>query len=637
MISELRLTQLGRVGELAISPDGGWLAVSVARLDADDAGYVNDLWRVPLDGSPPSKITSGAFNDRSPRFDGDRLFFLSNRPIGAGEAEKHSQVWAFGPHAGDPTRITDEPLGVGAFEVAAGTLAMIAPVLLGVPHAQQREHAETIGKHGPSAMRYTSAPVRHWDHWLPEAAPHLVVLREGERRDLTPDYDRELRPETELKLDPEGRRALVVAHETHADDRIRNSWLRVFDLNTGEHEDFGRGGRTWYGSALFFDGGIVATRSERSEKHVHTHELIVFEGGETRVLAPDWDRRPVPQAMLDASRCLVSFDDHGEVRAATIDLKTGTHEALEEKGSHGGLQPAPEGFVGIGHSIAQPPRPFRVVRGERRWLAELSRISDVEQSAFVEERFGVESTDGVSIDTRLIKPRGEGPFPTVLWIHGGPISHFGDQWHWRWNPLVLLRAGYAIALPNARGSTGYGYDFIDGIWGNVWGEQCYADLMAVTDVLEQRDDVDARRIAAMGGSFGGYMVNWIGGMTDRFAALVSHAGLFDLRAFYGATDAGPYFGLHNASTPWSGEIDRCSPHVNVSKWKTPTLVLHGEKDYRVPVGEALSLFEALQAHGVDSELVIYPDENHWILKPRNIRHWYGTVISFLDRHLPAAG
>ena len=110
-------------------------------------------------------------------------------------------------------------------------------------------------------------------------------------------------------------------------------------------------------------------------------------------------------------------------------------------------------------------------------------------------------------------------------------------------------------------------------------------------------------------------------------------GLFDLRAFYGATDAAPYFGLHNASTPWSGDIDRCSPHVNVSKWKTPTLILHGEKDYRVPVGEALALFEALQAHGVDSELVVYPDENHWILRPRNIRHWYGTVIDFLDRRL----
>lgn len=633
MISELRLTQLGRVGELALSPDGTWLAVSVARLDADDAAYVNDLWRVPLDGGAASRITSGPFNDRSPCFDGERLFFLSNRPAMGGEPEKRSQVWAFGPHMGDPVRITDEPLGVGAFEASGGTLAMIAPVLLGVPPTEQRERAETVGKHGPSALRYVAAPVRHWDHWLPEAAPHLIVMREGERRDLTPDYDRELRPETELKLDAAGRRALVVVHETHPDDRIRSSWLRLFDLETGGHEDLGHGGRTWYGSALFFEGGIVATRSERSEQHVHTHQLVRFDGTAEVVVAKDWDRRPVPNAMADDGRCLVTFDDHGEVRVATVDLKTGAHGVLEEKGSHGGLRPAPEGFVGIGHSIAQPPRPFRVVGGERRWLAELSRISDVEQSAFVEERFGVESTDGVSIDTRLIKPRGEGPFPTVLWIHGGPISHFGDQWHWRWNPLVLLRAGYAIALPNARGSTGYGYDFIDGIWGNVWGEQCYADLMAVTDVLEQRDDVDAKRIAAMGGSFGGYMVNWIGGMSDRYAALVSHAGLFDLRAFYGATDAAPYFGLHNASTPWSGEIDRCSPHVNVSKWKTPTLIIHGEKDYRVPVGEALALFEALQAHGVDSELLVYPDENHWILKPRNIRHWYGSVIDFLKRHM----
>ena len=633
MISALRLTQLGRVGELAISPDGTWLAVSVARLDADDAAYVNDLWRVPLDGGAPTAITSGPFNDRSPRFDGERLFFLSNRPAQGGEAETRSQVWAFGAHVGDPERITDEPLGVGAFDVSAGTLALIAPRMHGVPEAEQRDRAEKIGKHGPSALRYTDTPVRFWDHWLPEAAPHLIVVRHGVREDLTPDYDRELRPETELRLDDAGRRVLVLVHEQHPEDRISGSWYRVFDLETGERTDLGRGGRTWYGSGLFCAEGLVAYRSERSEAHVHTHELVVLTPAGSRRVAADWDRRPVPQTMLDATRCLVCFDDHGEVRSAVVDLKTGERDELSVAGSHVGMHPAPEGYVGIGHAIGQPPRCFRVVDGERRWLAELSGITDTEQSAFVEERFGVESTDGASIDTRLIKPRGAGPFPTVMWIHGGPISHFGDQWHWRWNPLVLLRAGYAIALPNARGSTGYGYEFIDGIWGNVWGEQCYADLMAVADVLEARDDVDAKRIAAMGGSFGGYMVNWIGGMTDRFAALVSHAGLFDLRAFYGATDAAAYFGLHNASTPWSGNIDKCSPHVNVSKWKTPTLIIHGEKDYRVPVGEALSLFEALRAHGVDSELVVYPDENHWILKPRNIRHWYDAVIDFLNRQL----
>lgn len=638
MISALRLTQLGRVAELAVSTDKTWLAVSVARLDSKDAAYVHDLWRVPLNGDEPTPITSGPFNDRRPRFDGERLYFLSNRPAEGGEPEKRSQVWMFGAHCGDPTRVTDEPLGVSSFEVAAGTLAMISRVRLGVAHAEQRELDEKRSKHGPSALHYTRIPVRFWDHWEPESAPHLVVVRDGVRRDLTPDYDAELRPESDLKIDASGQRVLVTGHDIHPDDRIRSSWLQVFDTESGALEEFGRSERAWYGAALFFEGGIVATRSERSQAHVHTHELVVFGDDGMRVVATDWDRRPIPNAMVDATRCLVTFDEHGEVRAATVDLRTGKREEHALDGSHASLRALDDGgFVGIGHSLAQPPRVYVVSSDEkpsdsrRCWLPELSRMSSAEQTTLVEERFGVESTDGVTIDTRLIKPRGEGPFPTVLWIHGGPISHFGNQWHWRWNPLVLLRAGYAIALPNARGSTGYGYKFIDGIWGNVWGEQCYADLMAVTDVLEQRDDVGA--LAAMGGSFGGYMVNWIGGMTDRFAALVSHAGLFDLRAFYGATDAGPYFGLHNASTPWSGDIDKYSPHVNVSKWKTPTLVLHGEKDYRVPIGEALALFEALQAHDVDSELIVYPDENHWILKPRNIRHWYGAVIDFLDRKM----
>ena len=138
-------------------------------------------------------------------------------------------------------------------------------------------------------------------------------------------------------------------------------------------------------------------------------------------------------------------------------------------------------------------------------------------------------------------------------------------------------------------------------------------------------------MAAMGGSFGGYMTNWIGGQTDRFAAIVTHASVYDLRAFYGSTDVPPYFGKHNASTPWEGEIDKYSPHRFVPRWKTPTLILHGDKDYRVPVTEALALFEGLQAHGVPSELVVFPDENHWILKPRNIRAWYGAVTDFVSR------
>ena len=240
------------------------------------------------------------------------------------------------------------------------------------------------------------------------------------------------------------------------------------------------------------------------------------------------------------------------------------------------------------------------------------------------------------METLLLKPAvtAEKP-PTLLWIHGGPIMASGDGWHWRWNPLIPVAAGYAVALPNPRGSTGYGQAFIEGIWRNRYGAECYEDLMAVTDALEARPDLDETRIAAMGGSFGGYMSNWIGGSTDRFRALVTHASLFDFRAFYGVTDLPAFWALELDGTPYADPdaFERYSPHTRVHKWKTPTLVIHGERDYRVPLGEGLALFEALQLHGVDSELLVFPDENHWILKPRNAEVWYGTVLGFLDEHL----
>ena len=192
-----------------------------------------------------------------------------------------------------------------------------------------------------------------------------------------------------------------------------------------------------------------------------------------------------------------------------------------------------------------------------------------------------------------------------------------------------------MVLPNPRGSLGFGQEFVAGIWGNVWGEQCYRDVMAVTGEAAARADVDGDRLCAMGGSFGGYMTNWIGGHTDRFRCLITHAALFDFQSFYGVTDLPAWWSFQTGTQPFDHPVAhvRQSPHRFVKDWTSPTLILHGELDYRVPVGEALALFEALQLHGVESELVVFPDENHWILKPRNIVAWYETVERFLTERL----
>jgi dipeptidyl aminopeptidase/acylaminoacyl peptidase len=211
-----------------------------------------------------------------------------------------------------------------------------------------------------------------------------------------------------------------------------------------------------------------------------------------------------------------------------------------------------------------------------------------------------------------------------------------DGWHWRWNPLLAVAQGYAVALPNPRGSTGFGQHFIQGIWGNVWGDQCYKDLMCVTDALEKRPDVAPKQIMAMGGSFGGYMTNWIGTQTDRFRCLITHASIFTMAHFTGTTDHPPWWYLEmGGEDPFSdrSSFDRFAPVQHVKNWKTPTLILHGELDYRCPIGEGLHLFEALLYHKVPAEMVVFPDENHWILKPKNTVAWYEAVLEFLGRYM----
>jgi dipeptidyl aminopeptidase/acylaminoacyl peptidase len=243
--------------------------------------------------------------------------------------------------------------------------------------------------------------------------------------------------------------------------------------------------------------------------------------------------------------------------------------------------------------------------------------------------------DGADLRGWLVLPRGastERPAPLVLWVHGGPLSSF-SSWSWRWCPHLLAERGYAVLLPDPALSTGYGRAFVQRGWGN-WGQRTFGDLMAITDAALQRPDLDATRSAAMGGSFGGYMANWIAGHTDRFKAIVTHAGLWALDQFHGSTDIG---------TQWEREMGdpyrdptrwmENSPNRHIASVRTPMLVIHGMRDYRVPIGEALRLWTDLRRHEVPSRYLLFPDENHWILKPGNVRVWYDVVLAFLDQHV----
>jgi len=223
-------------------------------------------------------------------------------------------------------------------------------------------------------------------------------------------------------------------------------------------------------------------------------------------------------------------------------------------------------------------------------------------------------------------------YPAIVLIHGGPQGAWMNSWGYRWNPEPFASRGYVVLLPNPRGSTGYGQKFVEEISGD-WGGKAYTDIMNGVDKLGAMPFVDSNRIGAAGASFGGYMIDWILGHTDRFKALVSHDGVYKLTSMYGVTEELWFPEWEFGGTPWAHPelYEKWSPHLFVKNFKTPTLVVQGELDFRVPVDQGLQLFTALQRRGVPSKLLYFPDEGHWVLKPQNSKLWYQTVRDWLDQ------
>jgi dipeptidyl aminopeptidase/acylaminoacyl peptidase len=250
------------------------------------------------------------------------------------------------------------------------------------------------------------------------------------------------------------------------------------------------------------------------------------------------------------------------------------------------------------------------------------------------EEIWTKGSEDAQVQSFVVKPPGFDPakkYPVLLLIHGGPQGAWSQSWSYRWNAQVFAAAGYVVVMPNPRGSTGFGQKFIDDV-NSDWGGRAYEDIMAVTDQVAALPYVDADRLTAAGGSYGGYMIDWILGHPNKFKALVSHAGVYDLRSEAGATEELWFPKWEFGGMPWDSPetYNKWSPSMFVNEFKTPTLVIHGELDFRVPYTQGLQLFTALQMQKVPSKLLIYPDEGHWVLKPQNSLLWYKTVIDWIN-------
>lgn len=634
-----RLIRLNRVSAFAPAPCGRWAAVVVERLSDDESAYVSDLWRVPLDGGSAVQLTRGAQSDRAPAFGTDGgLYCVSDRATGPKDDTPRPQVWRFAPEGGDPVSMTDEPLGVASFKLGGDALVVLARRWPGVAEDGQRAHQDR--KTRTSGRHYRDRPVRFWDHWSSVTPVHVRVYRDGEATDLTPAG----LPDAETPswaLSADGRRVALTRRRIGSDG-IQDLDIAVIDTANGSTRLISGGDRTELEQPHLSPDGrwLICVGNTRKDApgfrpRISKHDLDQ-PGAAPVALAHDWDLVPrVARFCPDGQSLLVLADVRGQTAVWRLTVN-GETTRLTTDGVHADPHWVGDRLVSIRSTLRHAPELWSSTQA----LATLSGWTTEDVNSVVVEELSCAGANGDEVHGLVVRAAdATGPQPMLFWIHGGPMSANSNGWHWRWNGALAAHQGYTVVMPNPRGSTGYGERFMNAVWGNVWGAACFDDLMAYCDAASLRADVDATRCVGMGGSFGGYMCNWIGTQTNRFTALISHAGLFHLRQFRGTTDDGDWFAWGLRADPKGDpddSYDRYSPHAHLDGYTTPTLIIHGEKDYRVPVSEALVFFDALQRRDVPSELLIYPDENHWILKPCNVVDWYQQWVDFAARQLDTA-
>jgi dipeptidyl aminopeptidase/acylaminoacyl peptidase len=663
-----------RLGGLTLSPDGRRLVVGVSTPAPDGKRFRTALWVVdPRGDAAPRQLTRSAPGESAAAFAPDgTLLFVSARPDPDRESddEPTPALWALPTEGGEARLVFAPPGGVTGIVVAdaRGDVVASSSIHPGAERlADDRTKHEARADAGVGAQLFTGYPIRYWDAYLGPRepgrwyVPAAELAEPGAGAPPSPPGDEEAVPEPALlargpalinadgDLSPDGR-TYVTGWRRAADSRHRTSPtdlvvdLVAIDVETGERRTLAADGRWFSSPAVSPDGSRVVCVAEDigAPDRVEQDRLVVIDlaSGSLRDLAVDLDLWPASPRWLPSGDAVVfEADQRGHRPLFRVELDGDEVTRLTASGAYTEVCVAPDGdhLYAMHATVGTPPRPVRLdpVAPDQVPTPLPSPVGDDPAGARL-ERVTATADDGAEVGSWLVVPTGvDGPAPLVVMIHGGPLGSW-NTWHWRWNPHVLAQRGFAVLLPDPALSTGYGQAFIERGWGR-WGEAPYTDVLAAVEAAAARDDVDADRVAAMGGSFGGYLANWIAGHTDRFRCIVTHASLWALEGFHGTTDVGLIW-EREFGDPYRdpSRFAANDPRRHVGAITTPMLVIHGEKDYRVPISEALILWTDLVRHGVDARFLYFPDENHWVLKPQNVRLWYETVLAYLAEHLLGA-
>jgi dipeptidyl aminopeptidase/acylaminoacyl peptidase len=647
------LIKLQRVSGAAVSKDGKWVAYSVATPDLEANRSVSNVWIVSTSGGAPVQVSQGG-RDNSPAWspDGKTLAFLSAR-------DGNSQVYLLSMDGGEAKKLTKLSTGADLFhwspdgKIIAYTSSVYPDCQDDACNAKRDEEKD---KSKVKAHLYDHLLYRHWDHWSEGKRSHLFVIPadgSAAARDLTSGADYDVPPEErsgpgDFNFSPDGAELCYTAVTDKMEAISTNADLFLVPVAGGESKRIttqpGFDGDPVYSP----DGRYIAYHAQLTPAYESDKWRVMLydrHSGKNETLSENFDRSATDLAWSPDSKNIYFLAENETLQPLyAMEPRAGTtpKKILDGFNAEFVFSGDAKTLVTVRTSLTMPSEIFISV-GDGSDTKQLTQTNDA-ILARVEmnepESFWFEGAEGTKVEAMLIRPpqfSAAQKYPLLVLLHGGPQTMWSNAWGYRWNAQVFSGAGYVTLMINRRGSTGFGQKFTDEIT-NDWGGKAYVDVMKGVDAaLAKYPFVDQSRLAAAGGSYGGYMADWLATHTDRFKAIISHAGVYDKVSMYATEEL--WFEEHDLQgTPWGApeNYKKWAPSsyaADLGKYKTPTLIIAGERDFRVPYTQSLEFFNTLQRQGVPSELLIFPDEGHWILKPQNAQLWYKTFLNWLSTYV----
>ena len=654
------MVNLERVSEPALSRDGKWVVYSVRQTDYAANKGVTSLWIGDLrarDNAPPRRLLAAGMTGNSGTFspDGQSVYFLSN------DKADVAQVWRQSVDGGAATQVTSYPLDVGSFKLSPDgkSLALSFDVFADCKDlACTKKHHDAVTANKASGKVFDKLFIRHWDTWADGTRSQLFTAAIGAdgKAAAEPalvsvgiDGDVPSKPfgdASEYNWSPDSKSLAF-------DVRIAGKsepWSTNFDVyiapadGSSAPRDLTAANKAWDAAPVFSADGKTLYYRAMKRPTFEADRFALMEmnlaSGATREIDPKWDRSADGITLsADGKTIYTSADDMGQHPLFAVDIATGAVKKIAGDGSVSAIDLAGDTLAFTRNTMKSPDQLY-VARADGSAVRLVSHNNDETFKGIALgdfEQFSFAGWNGETVHGYVVKPWNYQPgrkYPVAFLIHGGPQGSFGNDWSFRWNPQTYAGQGYAVVMVDFHGSTGYGQAFTDAI-SQHWGDRPLEDLQkGWAAALQKYSYLDGNNACALGASYGGYMTYWIAGNWNQpWKCLVAHDGVFDNRAMAYSTEELWFDEWENKGTQWEkpDNYERYNPLNHVKDWRAPILVIHGEKDYRIPSAQGIAAFTAAQRRGIPSEFLDFPDENHWVLKPQNSVLWHDTVLGWLNK------